>query len=415
MDEQRKQHLRELLAKDYDLLKRLEERLTVEDDEKRKDKLKRDISELKTLIAERERELDGLPAASVDGTQAVPSPTGPTIGATFTTHVSGGQVGSVVNVNQAGTVIVNPPSSSTISPVSLIPPIATSLHQLPSPPVDFTGRQAEIDELLDKMERGGITISGLRGMGGIGKTALALVLGRTLKSKYPDAQLFLDLKGADKQEPLSPGQAMERVIRAFYPESKLPDDPDSLANLYRSVLENKRALLVMDNARDDKQVRPLLPPDGCVMIVTSRQHFNLPGLFVKDLDTLSVDDACELLLKIAPRIGGQADEMARLCGYLPLALRLAADLLAKRTNFTIEEYLRRLAKEQERLKLVDASISLSYQLLSDELQQYWRALAVFPDTFDLKAAMAVWAMEEDGALDRLRLCTKINWTLYNQW
>ncbi|MEW6736349.1 MAG: tetratricopeptide repeat protein [Acidobacteriota bacterium] len=355
------------------------------------------------------RKQEEQPSASGNSTQAVPSPTGTTTGATFNTHVSGGNIGTIANIAHADTVIFQQAASSFS---------ATSLHQLPSPPVDFTGRQDEIDELLGKMERGveqgGVTISGLRGMGGIGKTALALVLSRTLKTKYPDAQFYLDLKGAAEQQPLSPMQIMQHVISSFHPEMKLPDDMDRLSGLYHSVLDGKRALLVMDNARDDKQVRPLLPPDGCVMIVTSRQHFNLPGLFVKDLDTLSVDDACGLLLKIAPRIGGQADEMARLCWYLPLALRLAADLLAKRTNFTIEEYLRRLAKEQERLKLVDASISLSYQLLSEELQEHWRMLAVFPDTFDLKAAMAVWAMEEDGALDRLSELMDYSLVLFDQ-
>ncbi|MEW6735401.1 MAG: tetratricopeptide repeat protein [Acidobacteriota bacterium] len=351
------------------------------------------------------RKQEEQPSASVDSTQAVTAPAA----SAFNTPVSGGNIGTIANIAHADTVIFQQAASSFS---------ATSLHQLPSPPVDFTGRQTEIDELLGKMERGveqgGVTISGLRGMGGIGKTALALVLGRTLKTKYPDAQFYLDLKGAAEQQPLSPMQIMQHVISSFHPEMKLPDDLDRLSGLYHSVLDGKRALLVMDNARDDKQVRPLLPPDGCVMIVTSRQHFNLPGLFVKDLDTLSVDDACELLLKIAPRIGGQVDEMARLCGYLPLALRLAADLLAKRTNFTIEEYLRRLAKEQERLKLVDASISLSYQLLNDELQQHWRVLAVFPDTFDLKAATAVWAMEEDDALDRLSELMDYSLVLFDQ-
>ncbi|MEW6737387.1 MAG: tetratricopeptide repeat protein, partial [Acidobacteriota bacterium] len=354
MDEQRKQHLRELLDKDYDLLRRLEDRRRVEPDEIVKANLDRQIQELKSQIDGHKRELGGMPSASDNGYS---------------------------NVG-----------------ISSVP---TSLHQLPSPPADFTGRQAEIDELLGKIEQGGVTISGLRGMGGIGKTALALVLGKALKSKYPDAQFYLDLKGAAEQQPLSPVQIMQQVIGSIHPEMKLPDDMDRLSGLYNSVLDGKRALLVMDNARDDKQVRPLLPPDGCVMIITSRQHFNLPGLFVKDLDTLSPSDACDLLLKIAPRIGDQADEMARLCGYLPLALRLAADALSNRKSLSVDDYLKRLAKEQERLKLIDASIILSYGLLSEELQQRWRLLAWFPDYFHLDAVMFMWCLELDHTKDTL--------------
>jgi tetratricopeptide (TPR) repeat protein len=276
----------------------------------------------------------------------------------------------------------------------------SALHQLPPPPRDFTGREAELAELLSKIGQGGVAISGLQGLGGIGKTALALKLAEQLKARYPDAQFYLDLKGASPQ-PLTAAAALAHVVRAFHPTAKLPEDEAQLRALYLSVLSDRRALLLMDNAAGREQVEPLDPPGGCVLLVTSRTHFTLPGMFAKRLDALLPADARQLLLKIAPRIGERADEIAELCGHLPLALRMAAGALAERVNLTPIDYLRRLADAQKRLALVEASLTLSYDLLSPDLQKFWRTLAVFPGTFDTSAAAAVWETDADAALDTL--------------
>jgi tetratricopeptide (TPR) repeat protein len=288
-----------------------------------------------------------------------------------------------------------------VQEIAAAPPVPLALHQLPPPPQDFTGRVAELTELADKIDQGGATISGLRGQGGVGKTALALKLAEQLKPHYPDAQFYLDLKGASEQQPLPVSDALSHVIRAYYPTAKLPEGEADLRALYLSVLNGQRALLLMDNARDAAQVAPLIPPAGCVLLVTSRQHFTLPGLYAKDLDTLPPEDARELLLRIAERIAEHADEIARLCGYLPLALRLAASALAERRNLSAADYVRRLTDAQRRLDLIEASLSLSYDLLTPELQKLWRALAVFPATFDDAAAAFVWEIEQDAAQDAL--------------
>jgi tetratricopeptide (TPR) repeat protein len=275
-----------------------------------------------------------------------------------------------------------------------------ALHQLPPPPRDFTGRVRELDELMSQIERRGVTISGLQGLGGVGKTALALKLAERLAPRYADAQFYLDLKGADKQ-PLSVADALAHVIRAYHPTAKLSESEAELKALYLSLLHGRRALLLMDNAAGREQVEPLVPPEGCVLLVTSRQHFTLPGLFAKRLDTLSPEESRELLLKIAPRIGERADEIAQLCAHLPLALRLAASALAERENLNPADYVRRLSDAKPRLPLVDASLTLSYELLNDEQRRLWRALAVFPDTFNATAAAAVWELETDAAQDAL--------------
>jgi tetratricopeptide (TPR) repeat protein len=282
-----------------------------------------------------------------------------------------------------------------ITYVGVVPQVP-ALHQIPTPPADFTGRAEDLSALKSALTGGGTgAIFGLQGMGGVGKTTLALKLAEDLGSLYPDAQLYLDLKGVDPH-PLTATQAMAHVVRSFHPEVRLPEGETEMAALYRSVLHGKRVLLLMDNAGPDRrQVEPLIPPAGSLLLVTSRFHFTLPGLIVRDLDELPEDDARNLLLRIAPRIGSAADEIARLCGRLPLALRLAGSALAERRNFFPADYARRLKGGQERLDPVEASLNLSYELMSELQQRLWRLLAVFSGTFDAPAAAAVWEQEID--------------------
>lgn len=295
----------------------------------------------------------------------------------------------------------------------------TPLYEIPPPPIDFTGRERELDDLLAHIGAGGVTISGLRGMGGIGKTALALKVAEQIKERYPDAQFYLDLKGTTKPKsttkPLSPSQAMKHVILAYHPTAtNLPESENELHGLYLSVLEGKHALLLMDNARDAGQVKPLIPPAGCCLLVTSRWHFAVKGWHALDLNALPEADARALLLKLASRIGDSADRIAGLCGRLPLALCLAGGALAARADLSVQDYIWQLEDRRQRLKQIDkykdyteeelgveASLDLSYRLLSAELQGLWRSLAVFPGSFDAPAAAAVWAGEPAEAKERL--------------
>ncbi len=285
----------------------------------------------------------------------------------------------------------SPPAGTTLS----------SLHQLPAPPADFTGREEELNALRSALAKGGPgAIFGLRGAGGIGKTVLALKLAEELKPLYPDAQLYLDLKGTDPQ-PLTTAQAMAHVIRSYHPEARLPESEAELAGLYRSVLNDKRVLFLMDNAASREQVEPLIPPSGSLLLVTSRFHFVLPGLVSRDLDELPPEDARDLLLKIALRIGKEADVLAGLCGRLPIALRLAGSALAERPDLSPTDYARRLKEGKERFGAVEASLTVSYELLNEDRRCLWRLLAVFPGTFDPPAAAAIWELEIDPASEAL--------------
>lgn len=281
-------------------------------------------------------------------------------------------------------------------------------HQIPPIPGKFTGRVEEIQILLDGFESGA-TITGLRGMGGVGKTALALVLAEKLKSRYSDGHIYINLQGTSTK-PFSSEDAMAHIIRSFLgPAVPLPNDSNGIAGLYYSVLYGKKALILLDNAASREQVEPLIPPAGSAVLITSRNKFALPGLKEKDLDVLPLEDAKKLLLEIASRIGEDASELAKLGGCLPLALRNAAYALKEKPNLSVDNYIKRLGDARKRLELVEASFDLSYQLLTPELQKLWSLLSVFPADFDLAGAAVVWELEQFPTEDALGELVK--WSL----
>lgn len=318
-------------------------------------------------------------------------------------------------------------------------PIVPALHQLPPPPADFTGREADIAAILDDIAHGAV-ISGVRGMGGIGKTALALVLAERLRPQYPDAQFFIELRGASAA-PVRAVDAMQAVIRAYHPTASLPDDATQVAALYQSVLADQRAIVLLDDARDAAQIRSLLPPKSCLVLITTRTTFAVPGLRVRKLETLSPVEARDLLVAIAPSLervilsaeGAKnllsdrpeilrrlttaqndtvpvVDVIAYLCGYLPLALRAAASLLATTPDLNPLTYTAQLRDERTRLTKigqegvdidVEASLNLSYQQLSPDAARVFRQLSVFPASFDAAAEEVVCDDPEHTHLSQL--------------
>lgn len=297
---------------------------------------------------------------------------------------------------------IEPQPDMNESPIT----VAISPNQLPPPLPEFAGRSFELAELMAARARQENRILSLQGLGGVGKTTLALKLAHQLAPHYPDSQIFIDLKGASPQ-PLPPSEVQSYVIRAYLPAARLPENEAELARLYNSVLNGKRALLLFDNAANVQQIAPLVPPGECLMIVTSRQHLSLPGMFASRLDILPASEAQELLQRLLPRAGDQAARLAEMCGHLPLALRLAASALTQNPDLSIDEYAGRLSQWQKQdgaRRPVDAVLRVSYEMLVPGLRKLWRTLAVFPDTLDVNAAAAVWKIHPAraaNALDRL--------------
>ncbi len=286
------------------------------------------------------------------------------------------------------------------------------VHQLPSPPEDFTGRDRELEILRMAISRGGAIISARSGQGGIGKTALALTLAAEMESQFPDAQIYLNLLGSSER-PRAPVEAMAYILRAFEPEAELPWEGQKLVEIYRSALNGKRVLLLLDDVQDLQQVEALVPPPGCCLLATSRTRLALPGLHSLELNVLAATEAQELLLKIEPRIGGEAAAIADLCGCIPQALCLAGAAVGERGDMTPADYRQRLEAERRQPKLMgsgneslEAALSLSYSLLDSSAQERWRMLFVFRENFDAAAAAAIWNIEETAAEDALDILTQ---------
>ena len=154
-----------------------------------------------------------------------------------------------------------------------------------------------------------------------------------LKDRFPDGQLFLNMQGTSKS-PLKPEDAMAHIIRSYRGvDAPLPEDLNGLSGLYQLSSLWKESPDPLDNAASREQVEPLLPPEGSALLITSRNKFALPGLKEEDLDVLPLEDAKKLLLEICRRIGEHAEELAKLCGCLPLALRNAAYALKEKPNY----------------------------------------------------------------------------------
>ena len=304
------------------------------------------------------------------------------------------------------------------------------LHQLPADIADFAGRGRQVETLVDLLSAPGgrAAISAIDGMGGLGKTTLAVHVGHHLKERYPDAQIVVDMAGTSAT-PLSAAQALARVIRVFEPVAQLPEDTAELRPIYLHVLHDKCALLILDNALDGNQVAPLLPPGSCGLIVTSRRQIAVSGLGRVDLDLLTPDEATGLLRSILGDNRASTAELSRiaeLCELLPLALRVAGMFLAVSPHWSAAEYITALADERARLAHlqmdgnaeldVAASLALSVRELRREHPDFadrWHELAVFPAGFNADAAAAVWNQPAAVIRDALGLLLSRSMVLYD--
>ncbi|MFC7896984.1 BTAD domain-containing putative transcriptional regulator [Streptomyces sp. NPDC057381] len=296
--------------------------------------------------------------------------------------------------------------------------------QLPATVPDFTGRAAFVRELSDVLASASgdgpsgrvMAVSALAGIGGVGKTTLAVHVAHRARAAFPDGQLYVDLQGAGAR-----AAEAETVLGSFLralgtPDSAVPDSLEERAALYRSVLDGRRVLVLLDNARDAAQVRPLLPgTDGCAALVTSRVRMvDLAGAHLVDLDVMSPEEALTLFTRIVgeERVASEREaalDVVGACGFLPLAIRIAASRLAARRTWTVSVLAAKLADERRRLDelragdlAVKATFELGYGQLEPAQARAFRLLGLAdgPD-ISLAAAAAVLDLPVEDTEDLL--------------
>lgn len=299
-------------------------------------------------------------------------------------------------------------------------------RQLPADTPAFTGRSDEIERLVklaaDAGSRGAPEVPmvcAIDGMGGIGKTALAVHAAHRLAGEFPDGQLFLDLHGHTQgRPPRSAGEAAGWLLRAVgVAVEQIPKDGEQAAALYRRRLADSRTLIVLDNAATEEQVRPLLPGGGsCLVLVTSRRRLKaLDDVHGVSLDVLSPPEAVALLRTTAgpgriPVDDPRSSEIAELCGRLPLALRIAGALLRHRPGWPLEHLAALLRDQRRRVPAlsdgdrdVAAVFDLSYANLGERHRLLWRLLGLAPGPdLDAYAAAALMDCTATAAAGLLR-------------
>jgi len=284
---------------------------------------------------------------------------------------------------------------------------------------DFTGRAAEYGRLragLTRRPDSGVSVVAITGPAGVGKTTLSVHVAHSLADEFPDGQLFADLRGVHPDEPATPMEVLAGFLRALGVDGlALPDSADDRINLFRSLLFQRRVLVVLDNAADDEQVLPLIPGSPtCAVLINSRTRLGATiGALIIDLDLLEPVDATSLLASIvgAGRVAAEpnaADRLAERCGYLPLAIRVAAAKLATKPHWKIEKIINLLDAHSPLDHLahgrldVRASIGLSYRGLPSDTQRLLGRLADLDVTeTSIWMAAAIMDVPHEAAEDLL--------------
>ncbi|MFJ4190141.1 BTAD domain-containing putative transcriptional regulator [Kitasatospora sp. NPDC089509] len=296
--------------------------------------------------------------------------------------------------------------------------------QLPADVSDFSGHSELVDDLsavLMNVTGQAVVVTSLAGIGGVGKTTLAVHVAHRVRSDFPDGQLYVDLRGAGAS-PADPAVVLGDFLHAL----GVTENPESLeqrAALYRSLLASRRMLILLDNARDADQIRPLIPGvSGCAVLATSRSRLaGIPGAQLFDVEELTPDEALSLFSAIVGehRVAAEPEASMKVvtaCGLLPLAVRIAAARLASRPRWSVSDLASRLADQRRRLDelqlgnlAVETTIGLGYGQLSVDEARAFRLLALIdsPD-IPLAAAAALLGVAEYTAEDLAEALVEAN-------
>ncbi|EST27168.1 AfsR/SARP family transcriptional regulator [Streptomyces niveus] len=301
---------------------------------------------------------------------------------------------------------------SLLQHTTSVRPRPTPLDNLPRDIPEFTGREEEIGLLMDKLGGRGIPtalpLAVVHGMPGVGKTRLAIRVVNLLRDRYQDGRVYLNLRSHGGEYPLDPGNALAALLTMLgLPPGNLPAELDERAALWRELMARRKAIVVLDDAHDASQVRPLLPgTSGCSVLVTSRHRLtDLEGSWSLPLEVPSPSQASDLFTRIAgsARITDR-DALRRvvdLCGCHPLALHLAAARLRHRVSRGIEDLAEQLAEAPSLLDEIDAPAGISaafgfcYAELKSEHRLLFHRLSLHPGP-DITVGVAAALVDTDA-------------------
>jgi len=345
-------------------------------------------------------------------------------------------IGDVTNA--AGITILTGGASETTK--QIIP------REIDKPENAFFGRVSELTRMHKAVREQGSQVIEIYGVDGTGKTTLARVLVAGIKENYifglgidsdseekkalarqlaggikdlfPDGQVYLNLRGSGglpdskEQMPLKAIPALRSVLESFgiHPgpasaAAEIDEDAERerLEGLYQSALNDRRAVILLDNAASSAQVMPFLsPPGDCLVIITAWQRFhNLPGVYTVSLGKMPVEEAKAMFASLAPNVDRLVEELVNECDRLPSLIQLWAGILNSSAAITPELALRKMRDENRRppqlLQLGESALSVSYQMLTEQQKLDWRRLAVLPLEFDPIEAAVVWGLLLPGA------------------
>ncbi len=272
----------------------------------------------------------------------------------------------------------------------------------------FIGRKAALTDLVSKQSKEGPTLLCIHGESGMGRTVLAIHLTNKLSSRYPDAQFYIDLK-ADSKQPVTTADAMAQVIWAYRPTAKLPVNPDELASLYSTVLRDKKAILLLDNA-DDAKVKSLIPPRTCLLLAIAREPMAIPTMFNRKIGIFPSDESNAIMGEFAPEAEDFFGQLVTLCDNLPLGITIVGRCLAKASKSEAKAFLETFKTEKEKARQAKGQtgavgfstvLTLASRRLSDKTVKVWHELLVFPGTFSGKAVEFICDDTKRNHLDQL--------------
>jgi DNA-binding SARP family transcriptional activator len=349
-------------------------------------------------------------------------------------EIPSGEISGTIAIGTFADVPSAPAGPQADAAVPALAPLRIRPTQLPADIGDFTGRETHVAHLCALLvggaagSRGAVRIVVVNGAAGLGKTTLAVHAAHQVSEQFPDGQLYVDLLGASAQS-AEPGEVLARFLRDLGIEGdKVPARDDERAALYRTTLTGRRVLILLDNAKDAAQVRPLLPgSSSCAVLVTTRSRTSdLASMRFVDLNVLEDTEALALFSTVVgeDRAAAEPDATAEVlvaCAGLPLAIRICAARLAARRQWKIATLAGRLRDQHRRLDELttgDLAVRASFQVSYDSIRtvrhgadpaRAFRLLSLWQGaSINLQAAAALLGEPDDDVAEMLESLVDVN-------